>query len=299
MGFSVKNCTLCPRRCGADRTKGKGLCGGSDQMYAARAALHLWEEPCISGKNGAGAIFFSGCSLQCCYCQNVQISRDGFGKAISVSQLAEIMLHLQTNGAETIDLVTGSHNTPWIVESLKQVKKELHIPVVWNSSGYESIETLQMLNGYVNVYLPDWKYGSNQMALQYSKAADYCSVAAQAIQEMLRQVGTPAVQNGILQQGVLIRHLVLPGHRHDSIALLRQIAKQFPKHAVLLSLMGQYTPPKEPLPYANLNRRLTTMEYQSVLRVAQELELEGFSQELSSARAEYIPSFQLEGLQNI
>jgi putative pyruvate formate lyase activating enzyme len=293
----LRHCTLCPRRCGVDRTQKGGVCGGGKNMRAARAALHLWEEPCISGKGGAGAIFFSGCALRCCYCQNMRISQERFGKAISVSELAEIMLRLQSNGAETIDLVTGSHYAPWIAESLQMVKKKLHIPVVWNSSGYDSSEILSFLDGLVDVYLPDWKYIDPFVAERYSHAADYCQIVEQAIQVMVQQVGKPVLKNGILQKGVLIRHLVLPGQRHQSIALLRRIAERFPTDTVWVSLMGQYTPPSNWLmPDKNLERRLTTMEYQSVLKVAQELDLNGFSQDLSSARQSYTPSFHLEGL---
>lgn len=294
--MTLQHCTLCPRACGADRTRTAGWCGGGAEMRAARAALHFWEEPCISGKGGAGAVFFSGCALRCCFCQNRQISQEWFGKAISVSQLSEILLRLQEQGAETLDLVTGSHYAPWIAESLQQVKPQLHIPVVWNSSGYDSPEILSLLNGLVDVYLPDWKYVDNATAEQYSGISDYCTVTEQAISEMVQQVGTPVLNHGILQHGVLIRHLILPGQRHASMALLRKIAATFPDGQVWVSLMGQYTPPETPLPDRHLNRRLTTMEYQSVLKVAQELELEGFSQDLTSARKTYIPSFSLEGL---
>lgn len=294
--MDLQHCLLCPRACGANRKKTAGLCGGGAELRAARAALHFWEEPCISGTGGAGAIFFSGCALRCCYCQNRQISQEHFGKVLSIAKLSEIILRLQEEGAETIDLVTGSHYTPWIAESLQQIKKKLHIPVVWNSSGYESPEILSLLNGLIDVYLPDWKYVDDTIAATYSGISDYCTVTEQAISEMVQQVGSPVFQNGILKSGVLIRHLILPGQRHASIALMRQIAEQFPKGTVLVSLMGQYTPPETPLLDSHLNRRLTTMEYQSVLKVAQELEIEGFAQELSSARKSYIPSFQLEGI---
>ncbi|MDD6108996.1 MAG: radical SAM protein, partial [Ruminococcus sp.] len=230
--MTLQHCTLCPRACGADRTRTDGWCGGGAEMRAARAALHFWEEPCISGKGGAGAVFFSGCALRCCFCQNRQISQEWFGKAISVSQLSEILLRLQEQGAETLDLVTGSHYAPWIAESLRQVKPQLHIPVVWNSSGYDSPEILSLLDGLVDIYLPDWKYVDNATAEQYSGISDYCTVTEQAISEMVRQVGTPVLNHGILQRGVLIRHLILPGQRHASMALLRKIAATFPNGQV-------------------------------------------------------------------
>ena len=181
--MTLQHCTLCPKACGADRTRTAGWCGGGAEMRAARAALHFWEEPCISGKGGAGAVFFSGCALRCCFCQNRQISQERFGKAISVSQLSEILLRLQEQGAETLDLVTGSHYAPWIAESLQQVKPQLHIPVVWNSSGYDSPEILSLLDGLVDVYLPDWKYVDNATAEQYSGISDYCTVTEQAISD--------------------------------------------------------------------------------------------------------------------
>lgn len=236
--MKLQHCTLCPKACGADRTRTAGWCGGGAEMRAARAALHFWEEPCISGKGGAGAVFFSGCALRCCFCQNRQISQEWFGKSISVSQLSEILLRLQEQGAETLDLVTGSHYAPWIAESLQQVKPQLHIPVVWNSSGYDSPEILSLLDGLVDVYLPDWKYVDNATAEQYSGIPDYCTVTEQAISEMVRQVGTPVLNHGILQHGVLIRHLILPGQRHASMALLRKIAATFPDGQVWVSLMG-------------------------------------------------------------
>lgn len=298
MDFELNHCMLCPRKCCADRTKSTGFCGGGNTIRAAKACIHLWEEPCLSGNNGAGAIFFSGCNLRCCYCQNIKISTGNFGTELSIDKLSEIILNLQKENANVIDLVTGSHYTPWIVESLKQVKHELKIPVVWNCSGYESPEILEMLNGYIDIYMPDFKYIKPETAKKYSYAEDYVEVTKKAIAEMVHQVGNPVFKDSILQKGVIIRHLILPSHRKESIALLYWLSENFSKDSFLISLMGQYTPPENELSEKNLNRKLTTMEYQSVLNVAQELDFNGFSQELSSAKKEYTPNFNLEGIKN-
>jgi putative pyruvate formate lyase activating enzyme len=296
-GFDPSHCMLCPRKCGADRTKHRGQCGGSDTVFAARSALHPWEEPCISGTNGSGTIFFCGCCLGCCFCQNHAIQREDAGVPLTLSQLEDCMLQLQKQGAHNINFVTGSHYAPWIVQAVRNIQPQLHIPIVWNSSGYESPEILGLLSGVVDIYLPDFKYLSAETAQHYADAADYPSVAIQTLQEMHRQVGAPVWDaDGILQRGMIVRHLVLPAHRHESMALLDTLAEILPKNAFLLSLMGQYTPPVFKTAYKNLNRHLTTMEYESVLRHAQALEFQGFSQERSAADATYIPQFNLEGL---
>lgn len=296
-GYDITNCRLCPRRCGADRTKHEGVCGGGNMVRAARSALHHWEEPCISGSRGSGTIFFSGCSLGCCFCQNKKISRENFGEDISAERLAECILDLQKKGAHNINFVTGTQYVPWITEALQKIKPQLKIPVVWNSSGYESTETLRKLQGFIDIYLPDFKYLYSETAKKYSDAEDYPETAEKAIAEMHRQTGMPVINSeGIMEKGLIVRHLVLPGHRHESMALLDRLTEILPVHDFLISLMGQYTPPAQTLPYKNLNRRLTTMEYQSVLRHARKLGLDGFSQELSSAQHSYTPEFDLEGI---
>ena len=298
-GVDISKCNLCPRKCGIDRTKYIGICGGGDTVRAARCALHQWEEPCISGSRGSGTIFFSGCSLRCCFCQNRTISKDNFGMELTVQRLSQCILDLQSKGAHNINFVTGAHYTPWIIEAINNIKDKLFIPIVWNSSGYETIETLRMLEGTVDIYLPDFKYLSAETSLRYSKAEDYPDVSLAAIMEMYRQVGKPVIDSdGIMQKGLIVRHLVMPGHRHESMDILKKLSEILPKDGFLLSLMGQYTPPDMPLEYKNLNRKLTTMEYQSVLKLAEELELQGFSQELSSAASYFTPSFDLEGLLN-
>ncbi len=295
----ISHCTLCPRKCGADRTKGAGMCGGGSMPKAARSALHHWEEPCISGTKGSGTIFFSGCPLNCIFCQNRSISHENYGKELTIDELSRCILDLQSQGAHNISFVTGTHYVPRIVSALQMVKDSLTIPVVWNTSGYERVETLRSLDGIANIYLPDFKYLYPETAEKYSHAENYPETAEKAILEMYRQTGKPVFdEEGIMKSGLIIRHLVLPGHRHESMALLERLTELLPRDGFLLSLMGQYTPPKTALPYKNLNRRLTTMEYQSVLKRAEELGLQGFSQELSSASSEYTPDFNLEGLEH-
>ncbi len=295
----ITHCNLCPKKCGVDRTIWKGMCGGGSIPKAARSALHHWEEPCISGTKGSGTIFFSGCPLSCIFCQNHIISHENYGNELSVEELCHCILDLQSQGAHNISFVTGTHYVPWIVSAVERIKDSLTIPVVWNTSGYERVETLKMLDGIADIYMPDFKYLYSETAEKYSHGRNYPEIAEKAILEMYRQTGKPVFdEEGIMKSGLIIRHLVLPGHRHESMAILERLTELLPKEGFLISLMGQYTPPKNALPYKNLNRRLTTMEYQSVLKRAEELGLQGYSQELSSALSEYTPSFNLEGLEH-
>ena len=296
MRYDPAHCTLCPRRCGADRTKSPGLCGGGDTLRAARAALHLWEEPPISGKNGSGTVFFSGCSLHCRFCQNAVISETPFGKDISPERLREIFLELQAQGAHNINLVTAGHFIPYLVPVLAAVRPELHIPIVWNSGGYETVEALAALEGLVDIYLPDLKFFDAETARNYAKAPDYPQVAEDALAEMLRQVGEPVFEGDLMKRGVILRHLVLPGHRKESIALLEHLAERFGTERFLLSLMSQYTPMHEDTQFCELNRRVTKMEYQSVTDCAFSLGFRGFSQDKSSAQSTYTPDFALQGI---
>lgn len=297
--FSLyQNCTLCPRMCRIDRQERQGVCGCDTKITAARAALHFWEEPCISGKGGSGAVFFSGCTLKCCYCQNYPISQGEVGKELSPEHLGEIFLSLQEQGAENIDLITATQFLPSILPVLDKVRPKLHVPIVYNCGGYERVETLRMLDGYVDVYLPDLKYFSSDLAGTYSCAPDYFLHASQAVQEMIRQTGKPAFDSrGMLTRGTLIRHMVLPGQKEDSIRLLKWIAEHLPKGHFLLSLLSQYTPFFRASEHPEINRRLTSYEYGKVLDTALDLGLDaGFMQERSSAREEYTPPFDLEGL---
>lgn len=305
-----RSCTLCPRMCRVDRSAAVGFCGCGDTPRAARAALHKWEEPCLSGAEcepgGSGTVFFSGCTLRCCFCQNYQISSEAFGRDLSPDRLAQIFLELQDQGAHNINLVTATQFLPDILDALDQVKSQLNIPVVYNCGGYERVETVKALKDYVDIWLPDFKYFDNQLAARYSKAPDYFETAAAAILQMIEQTGAPryyaetdlgAPSPSLMKSGVIIRHMVLPSHRNDSIALLRWISEHFPKGQYLISLMSQYTPFYHSSDFPELNRRITSFEYNRVVDEAIALGLtEGFMQEKSSAKEEYTPPFDLEGL---
>ena len=293
-----KNCSLCPRECHIDRTKHTGYCGCTSTVKAARAALHYWEEPCISGTRGSGAVFFSGCTIRCCFCQNYQISSEGFGKEISTHRLAQIFLELQDQGAHNINLVTATQHLPSILTALDQVKHRLTIPVVYNCGGYEKTETIEKLKDYVDVYLPDLKFYDSGLSTEYAKAPDYFEKASQAILAMTAQTGPPVYDaEGMLQKGVILRHMVMPGSREDSIRLLHWIKENLPEKGFLLSLLSQYTPAYESAAHPKIHRRLTTFEYNKVLDEAIKLGLtDGYMQEKSSAKEEYTPPFNLEGL---
>ena len=293
-----KDCTLCPRACHADRLNSAGFCGVGANLCVAKAMLHQWEEPCLSGKNGSGALFFSGCTLRCIYCQNYKISHDCFGREISEERLREIILGLEEQGAETIEFVTASQYIPTLAAVLAKMRNEIKVPTVFNCGGYESVESLRMLDGLIDIYLPDIKYYSDELAARYSKAPHYFETALKAVREMIRQVGAPsyALDAAILQKGVIIRHLVLPGCRQDSIRLLEKLAEEPGRDNFLISLMSQYTPFYKAKEIKELNRRVTSFEYDSVLDRARELGFNGFMQERSSAREEYTPTFDLSGV---
>lgn len=296
--LDISLCNLCPRECGVDRTVQMGFCRSGSQIKVARAALHFWEEPCISGSNGSGTVFFSGCSLQCCYCQNYQISKEGVGKEITPERLAQIFLELQIKGAHNINLVTATHFIPCIMKALDLAKSELDIPIIYNSSGYERMETIEALKGYIDIYLPDFKYYSNKLALEYSKADDYFKFASEAIAKMIEQTnGLQFSKQGIMQKGVIIRHMVLPGGKDDSLAILKWMDENLPKDKFMLSLMSQYTPMQKNLEYKNLNRRITSLEYKLVMQEAIRLGFsDGYIQDMSSAKGEFTPLFDLEGI---
>ena len=290
-------CTQCPRHCDVDRESGQiGFGGVPMDFCVARVSLHPWEEPFLSGKKGSGTIFFCGCNLQCVFCQNREISRGGAGKTIDADALAKLMIRLRDAGAHNINLVTPSHYAEQLVPVLKKVKPTLGIPVVYNCGGYESVETLRLLEGLVDIYLPDFKYCSAELAQKYSGAADYFEVALEALGEMIRQCGAPVFdENGMLNRGVVVRHLVLPGARSDSFRVLNALAQRFGTRALLLSLMSQYTPDFAiDCPYTELRRRLTTFEYQSVAREAERLGFDGCLQSRSAADAAYTPDFYEE-----
>lgn len=307
-------CALCPRACGIDRISGaRGFCGSGSLPKLARAALHMWEEPCISGKNGSGAVFFSGCTLRCCFCQNQKISTGHFGKEVSVARLAEIFLSLQEQGAHNLNLVTATQYIPSVIAALDLVKPQLHIPVVWNCGGYEREESIDALAPYVDIWLPDLKYMDAKLAGNYSAAPNYFSFASKAIKRMIAHAGAPVffsedngaektleahIEGGsLLKKGVIIRHMVLPQQRADSIALLHWMKEELPAHSFLISLLSQYTPYQKHERYKELNRRVTSYEYQKVVDAALLLGLsEGYMQKRSSAKEEYTPPFKLQGI---
>ena len=282
------NCRLCPRACEIDRTRGQvGFCGGPDRAVVAKAMVHKWEEPALAGSGGSGAIFFSGCSLQCVYCQNRAISRGAKGTRMDGPTLRRCMLELIAQGAENIDLVTPSHYLPTVLQALEE---RLPVPVVYNCGGYESVEAIRALEGKVDIYLPDLKYGDDLLAKQLSKAPNYFEIATEAIQEMVRQVGPPRWEGEKLRSGVLIRHLILPGQVENSLRVLDWIGETFAPGQVLVSLMRQYTPmPGLPAP---LDRGVSEQEYQAVLSWMYLNDLQGFTQEAESAKESFIPDFQ-------
>lgn len=288
-------CTLCPRRCGAERTdtRAGGLCGMPAAPVVARAMLHQWEEPCLVGDYGAGCVFFSGCNLRCCFCQNGTISREGFGKPISVERLRDIFWELIAQGAACLDLVTPTHFTPAILEALGD--EEWPVPVVWNCGGYESVETLQLLEGKVQVYLPDLKYALPEPAKRYSGAEDYFERASAAILEMYRQTGPYVLEDGRLKRGVVIRHLQLPGELENTRRCIDWVAETFRPGEVLFSLMSQYTP--QPGAKGPLARHVTGAEYRAAVAYMENCGItDGYTQERTSAREEYTPDFDLRGV---
>ena len=288
-------CTLCPRRCGAERTdtRAGGLCGIPAAPVVARAMLHQWEEPCLVGDHGAGCVFFSGCNLRCCFCQNGTISREGFGKPISVERLRDIFRELIAQGAACLDLVTPTHFTPAILEALGDEKWP--VPVVWNCGGYESVETLRLLEGKVQVYLPDLKYALPGPAKRYSGAEDYFERASAAILEMYRQTGPCVLEDGRLKRGVVIRHLQLPGELENTRRCIDWVAETFRPGEVLFSLMSQYTP--QPGAKGPLARHVTGAEYRAAVAYMENCGItDGYTQERTSAREEYTPDFDLRGV---
>lgn len=320
----LRQCVLCPRKCGINRYETTGFCGMGAEIRIARAALHYMEEPCISGtasgnntgasitegertagkRLGSGTIFFSGCNLRCCYCQNHEISHGEYGKNISAERLAEIFLELQEQGANNINLVTAVMYVPQIIKSLDMVKDKLKIPVVYNSGGYENIETIRMLKDYVDIYLVDIKYYSRELGVRYSAVNDYFDYAVRAVEEMIKQKGKPEFYDGkvmedaeaVLKSGVIIRHLVLPGARHDSIRILNELAKRFDKNDYILSLMSQFTPHFKCGEFREINRRITSFEYDSVVKEAVRLGFDNtYIQDRTSVGWEYTPPFNLEG----
>lgn len=295
----LRECTLCPRMCRVNRMAGqKGYCGMDAVVRGARAALHMWEEPCISGERGSGAVFFSGCTLRCVFCQNREIAEGSCGKEISAERLCEIFLELQEKGAANINLVTASHFALQVIEALKCAKSRgLTIPVVYNTGGYERVEMLRLLEPVVDVWLPDFKYMDPELGEKYSRAKDYPQTAAKALEEMVRQAGECVFdEKGYIQKGVIVRHLILPGHTADSRAVLRYLHETY-GNRIYISVMNQYTPLAYTEGIPPLNRRVTKREYGRVLDYALELGIgQGYFQEGATAEESFIPMFDYEGI---
>ncbi len=296
----LENCRLCPRECQTDRMRGQaGYCGQTAEIKAARAALHMWEEPCISGAAGSGAVFFSGCSMHCVFCQNYNIANGQQGKTISVERLADIFLELQQQQAANINLVTAGHFVPQVAHGIRLAKKNgLSIPVVYNSSGYETVPALRMLDGLVDIYLPDFKYWSAETAKRYSNAPDYPSVVKDAVAEMVRQTGEAVFEADMLKRGVIVRHLLLPGHVKEAKEIIRYLHETY-GNLIYISIMNQYTPMDHIAGggYSELARRVTGREYEKVIDFALELGVEnGFIQEGNTAKESFIPDFDDTGI---
>ena len=293
-----QNCTLCPRKCGVDRENARGICGESNILRVARASLHMWEEPCLSGNVGSGTVFFTGCNLGCIYCQNYNITHEHHGKEITTERLAEIFLELQEKGAANINLVTAVHFTPHIIQALDIARKNgLKLPIVYNSSGYERPETLKMLDGYIDIYLPDYKYFDPVLAKKFSFAPDYPSVVREALREMFRQVGTPVFDaDGMMKKGMIVRHLVLPAHTADSMNVLSDLHETFGDD-IYISIMSQYTPCRTFEDTPELSRKLTRYEYKKVTDFAEKLGIvNGFLQSGEAAKESFIPDFDERGV---
>ena len=296
----LENCRLCPRQCGVNRLAGeKGFCGAvGEKVRVARAALHFWEEPCISGEKGSGTVFFSWCTMRCVFCQNREIRSGEAGADISIERLADIFLEQQQRGAHNINLVTPTHYLPQIILALRIARANgLTLPVVYNTSGYERAEVLRMLEGMVDIWLPDYKYLSDALAVEYSAAPGYSETALAALDEMVRQTGEPVFDaDGMMQKGVIIRHLCLPGHLEESRKVIGRLFARY-GNSVYYSLMNQYTPPPQKLRWPNLNERFPAQDYDELIDFAVDLGLEnGFVQEEGTAEDSFIPAFDLSGV---
>ena len=296
----LKECKICPRKCGINRYNQVGFCGADDKVKISLVSLHQWEEPCLVGIKGAGTIFFSNCNLRCCFCQNHQISQGGYGVEITVDRLAEVFIEQQLRGAANIDLVTPTHYVPQIITALKIAKsKGLNIPIVYNSNGYENVETIELLKGYIDIFLPDLKYFNDDTAIKYSSAPKYFEIASKAIAKMFELVGEVEFDsNGLMKRGIIVRHLILPNYRHESMKVVEWLYKTF-GDSIYISLMNQYTPMFNAAKYKKLNRRLTTFEYDSVVNHALELGIKNcYIQVGKTASKEFIPNFNLDGINN-
>ena len=293
-----ENCRLCPRNCGTDRRNALGFCGESDKIRISRAALHFWEEPCISGSGGSGTVFFSGCGLRCIYCQNAEIALSHSGIEISEERLVEIFFELQEKGAHNINLVTPSHFTPSVVSAIDKAKKSgFSLPFVWNSSGYEKRETLELLRGKIDIFLPDLKYFSSETAKNFSHAPDYFEKASEAIDVMVDMAGTPSfASDGLMRSGVIVRCLVLPAHTNEAISIIKHLYERY-ANGIYLSIMNQYTPTRRDFAFKELSRKLTTYEYDKVVSFALDIGVKNaYTQGREAASESFIPPFDHTGV---
>lgn len=292
----LQKCEICPHKCKIDRTKNQvGRCKSKDTVKVALASIHNFEEPCISGRNGSGTVFFSNCNLSCEFCQNYEISQQGLGKEISIERLAEIFIEQQSRGADNINLVSPTSYAVQIIEAIKIAKNNgLKIPIIYNTNGYENIETLKLLEGYIDIYLPDLKYAENDLAKKYSKIENYFEIATSAIKEMYRQVGKNEYdENGIIKAGIIIRHLILPNHTENSKKVLKWIAENMPKN-ITVSVMAQYFPTYKAKEIKDINRKITRYEYQKIENYLYSLDLEnGYIQEMGNNEEIYVPKWEI------
>ena len=290
----LENCNLCGFKCGVNRNINLGVCKCSILPRLALASIHKWEEPCISGTNGSGTVFFSGCNLNCVFCQNYKISSENYGKDISTKRLAEIFLKLQSQNVHNINLVSPTPYVPQIIEAITIAKQNgLKLPIVYNTNSYENIDTIKMLNGYIDIYLPDLKYFDDEIAIKYSKAPNYFKIASQNIIEMAKQVGKLTFKDGIMQKGIIVRHLIMPGQILQTKRILNWIKDNLPKNTYI-SIMAQYFPTHNAKNYPEINRKISNQEYNFVLSMLKDFE-NGFVQELSEFEEEYVPNFDLSG----
>lgn len=297
MNNILKECRLCPRNCGVNRYEQVGVCGATNKLKVALYSLHHWEEPVISGDNGSGTVFFSHCNLKCIFCQNKKISSLGYGKEISGERLQSIFLELQEKGAHNINLVTPTHFVPQIVRVLRKVRgKSLTIPIVYNTSSYENIETIEMLDGYVDVYLADLKYFNNELGKNYSNCINYFDYASKAIAAMYKQVGKPVIENGLMKKGVIVRVLILPGHKEDAKRIIKYLYDTYEDN-IFISIMNQYTPVTKTLKYPNLNWTVTDGEYNDVVNYACDIGVtKAFIQEGETCVESFIPDFNCDNI---
>lgn len=288
-------CNACPRVCNSNRISGTGFCKSKEKIKIARASRHFWEEPCISGKNGSGTVFFSGCNMHCVYCQNEKISNGNIGKEYTDDEVKSLFLKISKSGVHNINLVTPTHFAVKLLEIIAPIKDEIKVPIVYNCSGYENESFIESLSGVVDIFLTDFKYKSSELSKKYSFCADYFDVAVKALERMIHVTGKPVFDGDIMTKGVIVRHLVLPSHKDDSIEILGELSRHFGNENFLVSLMSQFTPTEKCHNFPEINRRLTSLEYKRVCEYFENLGFKGYIQERSSAVEDYIPDFEDKG----